>query len=78
MIGAAPGSPFAINMEYLGLENNEMHLHEELMEQEMRYWPESLQALAKDTVNRVGLCGDVMACVVADWIKGKRLTGATT
>jgi hypothetical protein len=67
----APTSRFAPNMLYHRLRQQEMYLHEHLMETNINNWPESLQALAKERCDRYGMCGEVFAAAVADWIRGR-------
>ena len=61
-------SPFEQQMRSMNLRNYEMHMHNELMETEIRYWPESLKEFVDARQRAYGLCGDVIATAVADWI----------
>ena len=67
--GPEPGSPSAINMAYLKLRNWEYRLHEHLMNTSMCELPEGLQEKLKETCDKIGMCGDVIAMVIADWIR---------
>ncbi len=60
--------PFAQNMKIFRLKRNEMQYHEALMGTEVRYWPEFLKAFVNTRIEEQGICGDVIATAVADWI----------
>lgn len=68
-LGPEPGSPSAINMAYLKLRNWEYRLHELLMNTSMNQLPENLQEKIRVTCKEIGMCGDVIAVVIADWIR---------
>lgn len=61
------------NAEYHGLGEQEYDMHKELMGQAMRYWPESLRELVSAITRDQGLCLEVIARGVSDWIKGRRV-----
>lgn len=64
-----PGSPFQLRAASLNLRQNELHMHDDLMARGMRYWPESLVDFVQARTADVGMCGDVIATAVADWIR---------
>ena len=68
-IGPEPGSTTAINMEYLKLRNWEYRLYENLMNTSMCQLPENLQEKIRLTCKEIGICGDVIAMSIADWIR---------
>ena len=63
------GSPFQLRAKANNLSQNEQALHDQLMATKVCYWPESLQRLCDLKIKDVGLCGDVIAATVADWIR---------
>lgn len=64
----SPESPIAKQMVSNSLRHNEQHFHNQLMETPIACWPESLKDLADARQRQLGLCGDVIASAVADWI----------
>lgn len=70
--GPAVGSVAAHNMVTLNLRFNEFNMHTKLMNQKMSGWPESLFIHVQTICNRVGVCGEVIAEAVADWVSNRR------
>jgi hypothetical protein len=73
-------SPFDLQCLSNDLFPREQHLHNMLMGLDdsdtpmtMAEWPESLQDLVSVEVHRLGICGDVVSTLVADWLRGRRL-----
>jgi hypothetical protein len=63
------------NMKYLALDEKQYARHELLMANTAS-WPENLSVYIKCIGAKVGLCGDLIACALADYIRGDdRLTG---
>ena len=59
------------NMQYLGLTEFEIILHEAIMQMPVNINPESLTEHIKKTSQEVGYCGDVHAVCVVEWLKEK-------
>lgn len=57
------------NRNYLGLTDEQCDLHREIMGKAMSLWPESLTDYCKSQASVSGVCGDAIACWVAEWIK---------
>ena len=57
------------NMSYLGLNSEQYDKHCRLMGMKMSKWPDSLYNHVKQETQRVGVCGDAVACAVASWLK---------
>ena len=70
--GMVEGSPFANRARSNNLRQQEQAMHDDLMETESRYWPESLKEFVDLRQKAVGLCGDVISTAVADWIANRR------
>lgn len=69
-------------MQYLRLRPNEYAMYRWLMGEAeccadggykfpQSEWPESLADHVNATVRRLGICGDVVSCAVADWVAGR-------
>lgn len=67
-----PSRSLEWNARYLELNLDEARLHEQYMLLRTDRWPRSLQSAVESTIQRVGLCGDAIACAVAEWIKQAR------
>ena len=59
------------NKRYLGLNDEQYDEHCRLMQLKMSDWPSALWEFVKGVTQEVGLCGDVVACAVADWLKNE-------
>lgn len=70
--GPMVGSPHHDMMVSMELDNYELDLYLEIMRTPMGQWPEGVLDLAKRRTKKIGLCGDVLAQVVIDWIKAPR------
>ncbi len=55
------------NMKSLGLNESQIRYHNHLMTRTMKTWPEGLKTFVRNSGQSP--CGDVLACLVADWIK---------
>lgn len=58
------------NMKYLKLNDEQYDRHIKLMNTKMSDWPEDLKAFLKKVGDQYGFSGDVIACVVADYVRG--------
>ena len=58
------------NMSYLQLNHEQYRRHQQLMIMSVKDWPDSLKKALNIEMDRVGFSGDIMAVVVADWIRG--------
>jgi len=59
----------AHNKRYLGLNDDQYNRHCELMGMKTTKWPDDLWEVVTETTQSIGVCGDVIACAVADWLK---------
>ena len=57
------------NASYFGIPVERMTEHNALMKMYMSAWPQELKDFCQEVFNRIGFCGDVCACAVADWLK---------
>ena len=57
------------NKGYLKLTDDQCDMHMDIMSMKTNEWPESLKTMCKQEIDKVGFCGDVVACVVADWLR---------
>lgn len=57
------------NAAYHGIPLAWIERYNELMGMSMNAWPTSLQQFAQTVFDKVGFCGDVCSCTVADWMK---------
>ena len=65
----------AYNASYFGIPVKWMPIHNRYMSIPTNQWPQSLVDFAQEVSKRVGWCGDVAACAVADWIKQEKNAG---
>jgi hypothetical protein len=62
------------NAGYFGIDVEWMPLHNYYMGAYFKSgvkWPQELTDHCNEVYRRIGFCGDVMACAVADWMKMK-------
>lgn len=59
------------NQKYLGLDDDQYRLHEQLMAQATKDWPQTLKDYCQQESKKYGFCGDALACWVAEWIKNQ-------
>lgn len=57
------------NAGYFKLPLKHMWIHNLLMSIPMGKWPKELQEFVKEECQRMGVCGEVIACSVAEWMK---------
>jgi len=57
------------NKNYLGLNDGQYDRHCEFMDMKMSEWPSDLYEYVKETTQKLGSCGDVIAVAVAEWLK---------
>lgn len=67
--GAAIGSITHQRMVSMRLHQNELALFDQIMGTPGNLWPEGLAASLNAKCGRYGLCGEVVASHVADWIR---------
>ena len=65
----------AYNASYFGIPVEWVPLVYKYMKMPTNQWPQSLQDRATEVSNRIGWCGDVAACTVADWVKEEKAEG---
>ena len=61
------------NMTYLGLTVSQYGQYQELMRCPMSSWPGSLRDYCREQSRREGVCGDLLASWVAEWIRQGKL-----
>ena len=57
------------NASYFEIPVERMKEHNALMSMYICAWPEDLKSYCKAVSEKIGWCGDVAACTVADWLK---------
>lgn len=57
------------NMKYLGLDEEQYVIHKKLMRIPMKDWPTELTNYVKTTHGKDAICGDAIACWVAEWVR---------
>lgn len=60
------------NMRETGLTLEQLREQERLFSLPRNQWPDTLQEYVKSAQSQIGLCGDVLLGLMADWLKGKR------
>ena len=63
------------NAAYLGIPMEWMSMYNNFISMPMNQWPQSLVDFCTEVTNRIGWCGDVAACAVADWMKEEKAAG---
>jgi hypothetical protein len=71
----------AYNASYFGIPVAWMPLHNYFMTAYRHKgveWPQELTDFCNAVYQRIGFCGDVMACAVGDWLKTQGQAGVET
>lgn len=63
------------NASYFGIPVVWMEEHNKFMGMRPSEWPQSLTDFCTEVSSRIGWCGDVAGCAVADWMKQEKATG---